>query len=160
MSHFTHTRELQQFLSHLLTHFVCLISHTRASCNFVVCFFVFVQKTLISHIRANCNSISPSSKNYLDDSHFTHTRELQQYVLDGLNYSGTLSFHTYARIATAEIVQTSQHRYSVFVAFAHAFALKWRSRHLWSAIFGANPSAFSCILTVRTQFAFANLGSA
>ena len=71
-----------------------------------------------------------------------------------------VSLHTHARVATAEIMKTSQRRYSVFVAFAHTLAVKWRSRHLWSAIFGANPSAFLCVLTARTQFAFANLGSA
>ena len=47
-----------------------------------------------------------------------------------------------------------------FVAFAHTFAVKWRSRHLWSAIFGANLPAFLCTHIVRTQLVNTSLGSA
>ena len=47
-----------------------------------------------------------------------------------------------------------------FVAFTHTFCMKWRSRHLWSAIFGANLPAFLCTHIVRTQLVNTNLGSA
>ena len=137
-----------------------LISHTRASCNMhprlvmsvvAVSFHTHARvatkvfrrtwqhcRRLISHTRASCNQ-----KRFI-------TSEEVKFV----------SFHTHARVATAEIMQTSQRRYSVFVAFAHTFCMKWRSRHLWSAIFGANLPAFLCTHIVRTQLVNTSLGSA
>ena len=137
-----------------------LISHTRVRCNAAIHCLGSPQFVLISHTRVRCNIFFFGVEATHLRSHFTHTRELQR-LYNGRADIRTNSHFTHTReLQRQKLCKLHSTAIQFFVAFAHTFCMKWRSRHLWSAIFGANPSAFLCTHIVRTQLVNTNLGSA
>ena len=95
-----------------------------------------------------------------DNSHFILTYEMRRRHIRKSAIGASSHFMLTYEMRQQKLCKLHSIAIQFFVAFAHTFAVKWRSRHLWSAIFGANLPAFLCTHIVRTQLVNTSLGSA